>query len=329
MSEELLQLLFFAFIFIALPALERVLRGRKKRRGPVNRGPTEEAEAEVEWEPAHRREAPWDSAEDSPPPGVEGERTETAASSEGLLPADLWEELAALARGEQRPDRVPSRERDVPDSAAEPGTTEAERAKPRAASSGTADAEDFRAPSSLPAAQRSRAPRPLPQKPVSRAPRRSWREVESREPPLPTGGPTLRRPALAGQEAFPGAEAGVGGLASHVQRRPQAGGHLPRGVGAAHLGAARSVGRITGALGIGSGSRGVGGPRPWHPWTGCGPFAVVSRRPGGRGPGGVGSCHRSRLGSPSSSQTSRSSGRRVGSVGTESPWAMCHPSYRW
>jgi hypothetical protein len=207
MSEELLQLLFFAFIFIALPALERVLRGRKKRRGPINRGPMEEAEAEVEWEPAHRREAPWDSAEDSPPPGVEGERTETAASSEGLLPADLWEELAALARGEQRPDRVPSRERDVPDSAAEPGTTEAERAKPRAASSGTADAEDFRAPSSLPAAQRSRAPRPLPQKPVSRAPRRSWREVESREPPLPTGGPTLRRPALAGQEAFPGAEA--------------------------------------------------------------------------------------------------------------------------
>jgi hypothetical protein len=212
MSEELLQLLFFAFIFIALPALDGVLRGKKKRRGPPGRGPVEEAE--VAREPAREREAPWDSAETSPPPGGARERAETPRSSEGLLPADLWEELAALARGERRPDRVPPVTDDAPDSAAGTGPTEPERPEPGDVPLTTAGAEDYRAPSSQPATQRSRAARPLPQKPASR---RSWRDTEpsdglpaysptSRQP-TPARGPTPGRGSLGRREAFPVAAA--------------------------------------------------------------------------------------------------------------------------
>ena len=212
MSEELLQLLFFAFIFIALPALDGVLRGKKKRRGPPGRGPVEEAE--VDWEPAGEREVDWEVDETSPPAGEKRKRPQTARSSEGLLPADLWEELAALARGERRPDRVPPRDDDASGRAGEPGRTKAEPSDARTVSPATADAEDYRAPSSAPAAQRSRAPRPLPQKPASR---RSWRDTEpsdglpaysptSRQP-TPARGPTPGRGSLGRREAFPVAAA--------------------------------------------------------------------------------------------------------------------------
>lgn len=205
MSEELLQLLFFAFIFIALPAIDGLLRGKKRRRGPMTRGPIEEVEED--WEPDRgpaderpRRESGTAIADRERAGG--GER-----SSEGLLPADLWEELAALARGERRPDRFPpTRSQESPsDESREAGGADTGELRPLPPK---ARAPETSGPRDLPTrASRSRAPWAIPPKPVSRGAQRPGLEKAPLERKPPDRGRVRGQLASTSPQSFPEAEA--------------------------------------------------------------------------------------------------------------------------
>jgi len=177
MSEGFFQLLIFAAIFLFLPALEGALRRRKQERsgGLPMPQPEWEDEEGPEFEPA----GPEEWGETSGP--ARGHPTQ---SSEDLLPADLWEELRALARGER------TLEQDVqpkprPEPAAQPPTSEASQKwqlEPRPPPQ--ADVPDFDT-HGRPEPERFSEARALPPKP---RPRERSGQVGEPSVPRPTGG---------------------------------------------------------------------------------------------------------------------------------------------
>jgi len=117
------QLIFVAIIVI-FSILDSVARTKKKRQGGGPLPPPEEWEP-AEWEPEEERAEevkplpeytqPYGSAEESKRPAPKG--------SEGMIPQDLWEEIAGLARGripQQPPAPKPAPPRPAPPRSAPP-----------------------------------------------------------------------------------------------------------------------------------------------------------------------------------------------------------------
>lgn len=107
--------LIFVLIFIAFSVLEALGRkkGAQRKRGPgQSPGPEPRREREREGIPKAREAG----ASSRPPSGREGEGP---ASSEGLIPEDIWEEILGLARGtpqkgpESRPQSEPEARTDM------------------------------------------------------------------------------------------------------------------------------------------------------------------------------------------------------------------------
>jgi len=112
------QLIFFAVIII-FSIIESVARSRKRRSGGgrVELPPDwETEEAPLEWRPESRSRDAAPTTYDADPSYVELEVEEArrsrgarpGAGSEGMIPADIWEEIAGLARGPaSRPEPMP------------------------------------------------------------------------------------------------------------------------------------------------------------------------------------------------------------------------------
>lgn len=115
--------LIFIAIIIFFSIIDSIARKKKKRQGQMP-GPTSPAPGEWEWEdeePAtYDADASYDGryeveeAKAEPPPrytrpygSSTGTSREEPRSSEGMVPADIWEEIAGLTRGKAREPEPP------------------------------------------------------------------------------------------------------------------------------------------------------------------------------------------------------------------------------
>ncbi len=117
MSEDLLSVILFVIVFLVAPLIDGVARKRRKARTTAQiPTPTPQPE-EFEYEHEDDRGDGWSGAGTLEPYHTPSSGESDRSGSEGLLPTDLWEEIAGLSRGDlpQLPDpepRQPSRRAD-------------------------------------------------------------------------------------------------------------------------------------------------------------------------------------------------------------------------